>query len=111
VSSFGYSGGSNPRNRRPLSCLSTRSSLARYSTQIRYWITLKETFQMKKLLVALIAAAFTAGAYAQAPKSDTAPATKAEKSDKKAQKKSTEKKSTKAKAKSKSDSKPAEKKQ
>ncbi|HEX6692352.1 MAG TPA: hypothetical protein VF110_14535 [Burkholderiales bacterium] len=70
---------------------------------------------MKKLLVALIAAAFTAGAYAQAPKSDTAPATKAEKmdkkSDKKAQKKSTEKKSTKAKAKSKSDSKPAEKKQ
>jgi Ni/Co efflux regulator RcnB len=72
------------------------------------WITPQEISQMKKLLVALIAAAFTAGAYAQAPKSDTAPATKTEKSDK-AQKKSTEKKSTKAKSKSKSDQKPATK--
>jgi hypothetical protein len=93
--------------------VSTPRSLARYFNQIRHWITLKEISKMNKLLVALIAAAFTAGAYAQAPKSDTAPATKSEKmdkkSDKKAQKKSSEKKSTKAKAKSKSDTKPAEK--
>ncbi len=33
---------------------------------------------LKKLLVALIASAFTLGAYAQAPKSETAPATKSE---------------------------------
>ena len=56
---------------------------------------------MKKLLVALIAAAFTAGAYAQttpAPKSDpAAPATKAEKSEKKAKAKGEKKaKSTKS---------------
>ena len=93
--------------------MSTPRPLARYFNQIRYWVTLKEISKINKLLVALIAAAFTAGAYAQAPKSDTAPATKSEKmdkkSDKKAQKKSTEKKSTKAKAKSKSDTKPAEK--
>jgi Ni/Co efflux regulator RcnB len=93
--------------------VSTPRPLARYFRQIRYWITLMEIPQMNKLLVALIAAAFTAGAYAQAPKSETAPATKAEKSDKKsdkkAQKKSTEKKSTKAKSKSKSDAKPADK--
>ena len=59
---------------------------------------------MKKLLVALIAAAFTAGAYAQttpAPKSDpAAPATKAEKSEKKA--KSTKSSTTKSKSDAKS---------
>ena len=33
---------------------------------------------LKKLLVAFIASAFTLGAYAQAPKSETAPATKSE---------------------------------
>jgi len=66
---------------------------------------------MKKLLVALIAAAFTAGAYAQttpAPKSDpAAPATKAEKSEKKAKAKGEKKaKSTKSSTtKSKSDAK------
>jgi len=91
-------------------CLSTRGLLMRCFNQIRVGSSiLKEIPHMKKLLVALIAAAFTAGAYAQAPKSDTAPATKTEKSDK-AQKKSTEKKSTKAKSKSKSDQKPADKK-
>ena len=55
---------------------------------------------MKKLLVALIAAAFTVGAYAQTPKSDPAsPATKTEKSEKKAKAK-TEKKAKSTKAKS-----------
>jgi Ni/Co efflux regulator RcnB len=55
---------------------------------------------MKKLLVALIAAAFAATAFAQAPKStEPAPATKTEKSDKKAKAKGEKKaKSTKAKS-------------
>jgi Ni/Co efflux regulator RcnB len=57
---------------------------------------LKEIPQMKKLLVALIAAAFAATAFAQAPKSESAPAAKTQKSEKKAKAK-TEKK---AKAKS-----------
>src|SRR5687768_2113528 len=39
VSRFGYRPASNSRNRYPLSCLSTPRSLARYSTQIRFWIT------------------------------------------------------------------------
>ena len=60
---------------------------------------------MKKLLVALIAAAFAATSFAQAPKSEPAPATKTEKSDKAAAKKSTDKKSTKSKSKAKSDKK------
>jgi Ni/Co efflux regulator RcnB len=54
---------------------------------------------MKKLLVALIAAAFAATAFAQAPKSTEAPATKAEKSEKSTKAKSEKKaKSTKAKS-------------
>ena len=55
---------------------------------------------MNKLIVALIAAAFTAGAYAQAPKSDGPPATKAEKSEKKAKAKSEKKAKSSKKAKS-----------
>jgi len=68
---------------------------------------------LKKLLVTLIASAFTLTAFAQAPKSDTTPATKApaeKKMDKKSAKgekkaKSTkgEKKSSKGKGKAKSD--------
>jgi len=58
---------------------------------------------MKKLLVALIAAAFAATAFAQAPKS-TEPATKTEKSDKKAKAKGEKK------AKAKSDKKSTDKK-
>jgi Ni/Co efflux regulator RcnB len=57
---------------------------------------------MKKLLVALIAAAFAATAFAQAPKSTEAPATKAEKSEKstkaKSEKSAKSTKSTKAKS-------------
>ncbi|HXM82024.1 MAG TPA: hypothetical protein VN929_08855 [Burkholderiales bacterium] len=70
---------------------------------------------LKKLLVVLIAAAFTAGAYAQAPKSDAAkPATPSAQTEKKADAKAgtkTEKKSkakakaTKGKAKAKADEK------
>jgi hypothetical protein len=55
---------------------------------------------MKKLLVAMIAAAFAATAFAQAPKSEPAPATKTEKSDKKTEKKAKAKTEKKAKAKS-----------
>jgi Ni/Co efflux regulator RcnB len=56
---------------------------------------------MKKLLVAMIAAAFAATAFAQAPKSDPAPAPKAEKSEKAAKKSKakSEKKAKKAPAK------------
>jgi Ni/Co efflux regulator RcnB len=56
---------------------------------------------MKKLLVAMIAAAFAATAFAQAPKSETAPAPKAEKSEKAAKKSKakSEKKAKKAPAK------------
>jgi Ni/Co efflux regulator RcnB len=58
---------------------------------------------MNKLLVALIAAAFTAGAYAQAPKAaDPAPATKAEKSEKKAKAKGEKKAKAKGEKKAKS---------
>ena len=61
---------------------------------------------MKKLLVALIAAAFTMGAYAQAPKSDPAsPATKTEKSEKKAKAKTEKKAKAKSDTKAKSDKK------
>jgi hypothetical protein len=66
-------------------CLSTRGLLMRCFNQIRVGSSiLKEIPHMKKLLVALIAAAFAATAFAQAPKSAPAPAAKTEKSDKKA---------------------------
>jgi Ni/Co efflux regulator RcnB len=60
---------------------------------------------MKKLLVALIAVAFTAGAYAQAPKPEGTPdpATKSEKAEKKAKKAKGEKKAKKAKSEAKKD--------
>jgi hypothetical protein len=53
---------------------------------------------MKQLLVALIAAAFTVGAYAQTPAPKADPATKAEKTDKKPAKAKTAKKKTSKKA-------------
>jgi Ni/Co efflux regulator RcnB len=63
---------------------------------------------MKKLLVALIAAAFTMGAYAQAPKSDPAtPAAKTEKSATKAKAKTEKKAKAKTDTKAKSDKKAA----
>jgi Ni/Co efflux regulator RcnB len=84
--------------------MSTFLAPARYSSQVRYWITPKEISHMKKLLVALIAAAFAATAFAQAPKSEPAPAAKTEKSDKKAKAK------TEKKAKAKSEKKSTDKK-
>jgi len=59
----------------PLPRLSTRRKPGRCSKQIRIWIVLskQEKTPMKKLLVALIASAFAFTAFAQAPKSDTAP--------------------------------------
>ena len=58
---------------------------------------------MKKLLVALIAAAFAATAFAQAPKSDTAPATKARSRTRRAEEVDREKAEPRREAKAKSD--------
>src|SRR6185436_14685916 len=64
----------------------------------------KEKHRMKKLLVTLIAAAFAATAFAQAPKSEPAPKADTEKSSKMDKKKS-KKSSKKAKSKAKMDDK------
>jgi Ni/Co efflux regulator RcnB len=66
---------------------------------------------MKKLLVALIAAAFAATSFAQAPKAaDPAPATKTEKSEKKAKAKGEKKAKAKGEKKAKSEKSSMEKK-
>jgi Ni/Co efflux regulator RcnB len=76
--------------------------LARFSHQVHYGSAIDTgEIMLKKLLVTLVAAAFAAGAYAQAPKETAKPATQVEKkADSKTAKKSKGKaKSTKGKAK------------
>src|SRR5437879_36003 len=91
-------------------CASTRLRLARFSDRSTTdHPSNTGEIMLKKLLVTLVAAAFAAGAYAQAPKETVKPATKMEmKADSKTAKKGKAKakaKSTKGKAKAKADEK------
>src|SRR3954469_23984961 len=85
--------------------VSTRRKVSRYWKQIRIGSPFRNRRKLvtKKLLVTLIASAFAATAFAQAPKSDTAPkapaATEAKKDATPAPKAKGEKKATTAKAK------------